>query len=224
MALPVSQARTWQQVLRNALDGVRAGRSANPMDWLYDNPLGSFENFTFGVLNHSYGGYKNSTCLFGYHKLNPVSGVAGPDGGPPAPFSCYKSRAVLPRDADDALDCETDLLIAIEESACRHEPSLLLYLTLAFPDATRLHHCWSDSVAFADHAFARKRQLPVVAVQHRPGIVGSNNPVHVHLLVGPRRLDGTGFRGYAHDILCNEGQQVLFDEWTAFRAAWAGGS
>jgi hypothetical protein len=221
MALLVKEGRTWQQVIKKASDAVRAGRSANPMDWLFDNPLGASDHFNFGVLKQSYRGYKNSACLFGYHKLNPVPVGRSSEGGSPAGFSSYKSGVVLPSDADDALDGEVDLLIAIEESACCHDPSLLLYLTLSFPGATRLHHCWRVSYAFADQAFAQKRQLPVVLVQHRPGAVGSGNPAHVHLLVGPRQLDGTGFRGYAHDILCDEGQQILFDEWTAFRATWA---
>lgn len=195
------------------------GRSANPMDWLFDNPLGQNEHFTFGVLQQSYRGYKNSACLFGYHKLNPVRVPGTSDRSTTTNFSCHKSGVILPKDADDALDSELDLLIAIEESACFHEPALLLYLTLSFPDATRMHHCWRESYAFASEAFAQKRQLPVVAVQHRPGAVGSSNPPHVHLLVGPRQLDGTGFRGYAHDILCNEGQQILFEEWTAFLAS-----
>lgn len=211
----------WEQVMRHASDAIRDGRSANPMDWLYDNPLGPREDFTIGVLKQSYRGYKNSVCLFGYHKLNPVPPARAADGGAARGFTCYKSDVVLPTDADDRLDNEAEALIAIEESACRHEPALLLYLTLAFPGATRLHHCWRESHAFAHAAFAQKRRLPAVIVQHRPGAVGSANPTHVHLLVGPRHLDGTGFRGYAHDILCDEGQQILFDEWKAFRKFWA---
>jgi hypothetical protein len=221
MALPVTEGRTWQQVMRKATDAVRAGRSSNPMDWLFDSPLGASPDFNFGILKQSYQGHKNSACLFGLRKLNPVPVERSSDGSPPAGFSSYKSGVVLPPDADDSLDGEADLLIAIEESACCHNPSLLLYLTLSFPDATRMHHCWRESYAFADEAFARKRRLPVVVVQHRPGAVGSGNPAHVHLLVGPRQLDGTGFRGYAHDTLCDDGQQILYEEWTTFRAAWA---
>ena len=41
-------------------------------------------------------------------------------------------------------------------------------------------------MAFADEAFARKLQF------HRPGAAGSRNPVHGHLPVGPRPLDGSG--------------------------------
>lgn len=220
MAATVDQPRKWEDVFKQARQEVLGGRSANPMDWLYDNPLEPTKDFTFAVLKQSYRGHKNSACLFAYHKLDPVPRKLGADGSPPG-FSCYKSGVALPKHADDALDGEVDLLIAIEEAACGHEPALLLYLTLGFPEATRMHHCWRESYAFADAAFAQKRKLPVVVVQHRPGAVGAANPAHVHLLVGPRQLDGTGFRGYAHDILCDEGQQILFDEWTAFRAAWA---
>ena len=216
------EKRSWEHAVRKASAAIRAGRSANPMDWLFDNPLGPQEDFVFGVLKQSYRGDKNSACLFGYHKLNPVTVKRSANQGGPSRFSSYRSNVVLPANADDALDSPVDLLIAIEESACDHDPALLLYLTLSFPGATRLHHCWRESLAFAEQAFAQARKLPVVAIQHHPGAVGSSNPAHVHLLVGPRQLDGTGFRGYAHDILCNEGQHILFDEWKAFRASWAG--
>lgn len=221
MAALVKRSRTWEQVFQEATAAINAGRSPNPMDWLFDNPLGPTEHFTFAVLKQNYGGYRNSACLFGHHKLNPVGLLRGPDGGTLDRFGCYKSDVALPRHADDSLDCESSLLIAIDESACPREASLLLYLTMSFPGATRLHHCWREGFAFAEAAFAQKRGLPVVVILHHPGAVGSGNPPHVHLLVGPRQLEGTGFRGYPHDILCDEGQQILFNEWTAFRAAWA---
>lgn len=221
MGVAINPPRQWQNVFSQAQKAVLNGRSENPMDWLYDNPLGPRPHFTFAVLKQSYADHKNSVCLFGHRKLNPVRCAEVADGGVPTGFTCYKSGVALPRDADDTLDGEVNLLIAIEEAACSHEPALLLYLTLGFPEATRLHHCWRESYAFAAVAFAQKRKLPVVVVQHRPGAVGAANPTHVHLLVGPRQLDGTGFRGYAHDILCDDGQQILFDEWVAFRASWA---
>jgi hypothetical protein len=222
MSRAIGQTATWEQTFQEALVAVRNGRPANPMEWLFDNPLGANENFTFAVLKKTYGGHKNSACLFGFHKLNPLGLQRDENGVPAKEFGCYKSDVVLPIDADDAMDSEAELLIAIEESATRFNPALLIYLTLSFPNATRMHHCWKEGMAFAAEAFARKRRLPVVIIQHRPGAAGSSNPVHLHLLVGPRQLDGTGFRGYADDILGDEGQQILFGEWMAFRGARGG--
>ena len=50
-------------------------RSDNPMDWLYDNPLGSFPDFTFGILKQSYQGHRNKASEFAIRKLR-APGVA----------------------------------------------------------------------------------------------------------------------------------------------------
>lgn len=195
-------------------------RSENPMDWLYDNPLGAYPNFVFGILRQSYQGFQNSVLEFGERKLRPVEGQA-PDGSPdPEALTAYRYGTVLPQDAPDGFDDVRVLLLGLDRAVCPHEPAMLIYLTLGYPEATRLHHCWEEARAFSFEAFARKRQLPVLLCQHRPGEVGSDNPVHLHLLVSPRRLDGTGFRGYANDLLCDGGQQLIYDEWLAFREAW----
>ncbi|MEA1071755.1 hypothetical protein [Sphingomonas sp. LY160] len=185
------------------------------MDWLYDNPMGAMPNFVFAVLKQSYQGFKNSAVEFGGRKLRPVIGRAS-DGLPDQEvITAYRTGTVLPMDAPDVLDEPELLLKAIDVSACPHEAALLIYVTLGFPKTTRLHHAWEEARAFSLEALARKRQLPVCLVQHRPGEVGSDNPIHVHLLIGARRLDGTGFRGYAQELLCDEGQRVLFNEWRA---------
>jgi hypothetical protein len=195
-------------------------RSDNPMDWLYDNPLGAYPNFVFGILKQSYQGFPNTAVEFGGRKLRPVDGHAADGCIDRAGITAYRHGTVLPDDAPDPFDEIEVFLKAIDFAACAHEAALLIYLTLSFPDARRLHHCWEEGRAFSLQAFARKRQLPVGLIQHRPGEVGSDNPAHLHLLVGARRLDGTGFRGFATDLLCDEGQQILFDEWTAFRETW----
>lgn len=196
-------------------------RSDNPMDWLYDNPLGAYPDFVFGILKQSYHGFPNSAVEFGGRKLRPIEGRAADGSVDLAAITAYRHGTVLPDDAPDSYDEIEVLLKAVDLAACAHESALLVYLTLSFPDARRLHHCWEEGRAFSLEAFARNRQLPVGLIQHRPGEVGSNNPAHLHLLVGARRLDGTGFRGYAADLLTDEGQRTVHDEWLAFRAAWS---
>lgn len=190
-------------------------RSENPMDWLYDNPLGTFENFTFGILKRSYKGYPNSALEFGGRKLRPIE----PSSDDPEAITAYRYGVVLPDDAPDELDDAVPLLTAIDRASCAHEPALLIYVTLAFPEARRLHHCWEEGRAFCFERIANRRQCPVVICQHRPGDAGSDNPVHLHLLIGPRKIDGTGFRGYA-DLISDQGQQMIHDEWVDFREKW----
>ncbi|PWG03511.1 hypothetical protein [Sphingosinicella humi] len=195
-------------------------RSDNPMDWLFDNPLGPYPNFVFGILKQSYQGFSNTAVEFGGRKLRPVEGHTTDAPPDRPPITAYRHGTVLPEDAPDAFDDIELLLKAFDLAACPHAPALLAYVTLSFPDARRLHHCWEEARAFSVQAFARRRQLPVGLIQHCPGEAGSDNPVHVHLLVGPRRLDGIGFRGYVTDILMDEGQEVLHGEWLNFRKAW----
>lgn len=197
-------------------------RSDNPMDWLFDNPLGSYPDFVFGILKQSYGGHRNNVLEFATRKLRPVEGRGG-DGKPdPEAITAHRFGAVLPEDAPDVFDDIFELLPAIQEAALPHEPALLIYVTLSFSETRRLHTGWEEARAFALEAFAHARQLPVALVQHAPGRVGSNNPPHVHLLVSPRRLTGMDFAGYAVDISCDEGQKLIYDEWLAFRRKWCG--
>ncbi|RIX27008.1 hypothetical protein [Sphingomonas edaphi] len=196
-------------------------RSSNPMDWLYDNPLGSFPDFTFGILKQSYQGFPNTPSEFALHKLRPIGGKDHGTSMDPDTFTAYRYGCVLPDDAPDVLDEAVPLMKAFDLARCDHQPATLIYATLSFPDTRRLHHAWEESRAFAYENLARKRQLPVLLIEHRPGDAGSNNPVHIHLLISARRMDGTGFRGFADDLICDEGQRVLYDEWADFRSRWA---
>jgi hypothetical protein len=201
---------------KRAAKAVKSARSENPLDWLYDNPLGPFPNFTFGVLKRSYHGHTNTAVEFGGRKLRPIK----PTSADPDAITAYRYGTVLPKDAPDELDDAFPLLAAIDAASCPHEAALLIYVTLAFPRATRLHHCWEEGRAFCLEKLAIERRCPVLLCQHRPGDVASDNPVHLHLLIGPRRIDGTGHRGYATDLICDHGQRLLHDEWLAFRKAW----
>ncbi|QDP20445.1 hypothetical protein [Sphingomonas xanthus] len=190
------------------------------MDWLYDNPLGGYPNFTFGVLEQSYRGYPNTPSEFALRKLRPVGGLDHAGSFDEKTFTAYRYGSVLPDDAPDNLDAAVPLIRAMDFSLCSSHPAALIYATLDFPDTRRLHHAWEESRAFAYHQLAQKRHLPVLVVEHRPGDAGSDNPVHCHLLIGARKLDGTGFRGFADDLLTDQGQRILYDEWIGFRSRW----
>jgi hypothetical protein len=200
---------------------AKAQRSDNPMDWLYDNPLGSYPDFTFGILKKSYQGHRNSASEFAIRKLMPASS----DNLDPASFdvnlvTAFRYGVILPPGAPDYLDAVEFALKMLDVSVLSSQAALLVYATLSFPDASRLHHVWEESRAFCLNNLARKRGLMTILVQHRPGEVGSDNAIHTHLLICPRRMDGTGLRGFADELLSDDGQQLLFDEWTAFREIW----
>jgi hypothetical protein len=190
------------------------------MDWLYDNPLGSYPDFTFGILEQTYRGFANTPSEFCLRKLRPVNALEHEGSFDEETFTAYRFGTVLPGDAPDVFDSTALLLKGFDLAVSPNQPAVLIYVTLAFPEARRLHHVWEESRAFAYENFAKKRQLPALIVQHRPGDAGSDNPVHSHLMISPRRIDGTGYRGFAEELLCETGQQILFDEWSEFSTEW----
>jgi hypothetical protein len=142
---------------------VKPERSENPLDWLYDNPLGSSPHFTFAVLKRSYQGHTNTAVEFGGRKLRPIK----PTPEDPVAITAYRYGVVLPEDAPDELDEALPLLAAIDRASCTHEAALLIYVTLAFPRATRLHHCWEEGRAFC-FKLAMERRCPNTSLPASP--------------------------------------------------------
>ena len=173
------------------------------------------------MLRQTFSGYRNTAFEFGLRKLHPglsLTQIVEADS-----FTCYRSGTVLPPDAPDSFDDPLELLKQIDASACDQVSSLLVCLTLKFPDLSRLHHGWEMA---RDYALKRlclpqDRRMPVVIVQHRPGAIGSDNPNHVHLLAGCRRVTSTGFAGCVRELASDRGEDVLFREWCVHRADWA---
>ncbi len=195
----------------------------DPLDWLYLNPaepgFEAEEGFAFGVLRRSYRGRTNSAEEFCRRKVQPVA----PDGDSaavPWKVTAARARPLLPKDADDRFEDPRLLCQEVDACAVESEQALLTYVTIAFPDARRLHEVWESARAFARAQFVHKRRLPVVLIQHAPHRAGSSNAVHCHLLIVPRVLDGLGLRGFEQDLCCDRGQQIIHAEWLAHKARW----
>ena len=199
--------------------GQFAGRSTNPMDWLFDNPIGDLPDFGFGILRQTYRGFPNSPSEFGGRKLRPGAVDTEP-ARRDADITASWADVVLPPNAPDDLARPCRLLKALDEAIVPHEQAVLVYATLSYPEETREHHAWNEARAFAFSVLALKRRLPTLVVLHNPAVVASENPIHVHLLISPRRANGLGFKGFDDDLIYNEAQQLLFDEWRAFRGQW----
>ena len=179
---------------------------------LYLNPLGNYPNFTFGVLRREFRGRQNSVLEFARLKLHPINLPA-----PGAPFSPTAARweVLLPPKAGDEYRDPQFLFSSFDKHPLETRNGILSYITFRFPDVDRLHVAFEKVRAFARAKFVLERQLPLLAVQHAPHLMGSPNPHHVHVLLLPRVLSGLGW-GMPNDLLTSDqGQQAVYDEFRA---------
>ena len=213
------KASTSRSQTHGPAHGGKVERSDNPMDWLFDNPMGDYPDFGYGVLRQTYRGHRNLPSEFGGRKLRP-----GAQSTAPAlcdtEITASRADVVLPPNASDEYARPCRMLKALDEAIIPQEQAILIYATLSYPEETREHHAWNEARAFAFSALALRRKLPTLVVLHNPSIVASDNPIHVHLLISPRKVDGLGFRGFDSELIYNEGQDALFDDWKRFREGW----
>jgi hypothetical protein len=214
-----SKASAPKAAKRSTRSAAGENRSDNPMDWLFDDPLGDYPEFGFGILRQTYRGFPNTPSEFGGRKLRPVCKDSKPALRDDEITASW-ADVVLPPDAPDLIARPCAMLQALDEAIVPHEQAVLIYATLSYPDETREHHAWNEARAFAFSVLALKRQLPTLVVLHNPAVVASENPIHVHLLISPRRVNGLGFKGFDGDLIHNEAQKLLFDEWRAFKRQW----
>jgi hypothetical protein len=176
-----------------------------PENWLY---LHNRAALTFGVLRKRYNERDNSACEFGTSKLQPVSPSSAEQT-----ITAARADVVLPRHAEDALTDPFAFLAGCDELTL--DPAILVYLSIAFPEAVRLHHAWEQARRFA-RMLADDRNLASLVVLHAPGLVSSPNPPHVHLLICPRTGAsplGLKFGGLDRELICDKGADILDKCW-----------
>lgn len=179
-------------------------------------PPGANHTFFGGVLRKTYNAHQNTTAGFVMSKMHPVLGE-GDDGWAP---TAERHDIVLPSHASDADRDIPALVDRYDREMLSHKQTLLVYLTLRFPDAGSLQRGWEMGRAFALRQFALKRGLATVMVQHAPHRVGSSNAPHLHLMVLPRRLTGLGFGAFDDQILYDGGLEQIHQEWRGFERRW----
>ncbi len=185
----------------------------DPLSWLYLNPEKSSNGFVFGVLRKTFRGRTNTAHEFGFRKTHLGSAFMNSDRADWAP-NAEKVEVILPSRADDMLSDPDLLLREVDSCSPPNEAGLLTYLTLPLSDAERLHRGWEKARSFAV-TLASERDLASVVILHSPGSIGAAFPLHAHLLIVPRALNGLGLRHAAFDseLLRDEGQGVLSDLW-----------
>ena len=181
-----------------------------PENWLY---LLNRDALTFGVLRKRYHDRDNSACEFGTSKLRPVSPAAAGQA-----ITAARADVVLPRHAEDALADPFEFLAGCDDLTL--DPAILVYLSIAFPEAVRLHHAWEQARLFA-RKLADERDVASLVILHAPGLVSSPNPPHAHFLICPRTGSsplGLKFGGLDRELICDKGADVLNKCWRAMNA------
>ena len=186
----------------------------NPNDWLFLNPEGPLDNFVFGVLRRNFKNQLNTASAFAQAKLKPVV----PEGDPVPPWAttAYRQEVLLSAGADDGFRAAERLFEHFDSTALEWQKSLVIYLTLSFPEPRRMHEDFEQARAFVKGELVERRGLPTLLVQHAPFLVGSTNPPHVHVLALARRLTSLGFADYVEDISKDAGQRLMYEAWQQF--------
>lgn len=189
----------------------------NPLSWLYLNPQPATEGTAFGVLRKTFGGRSNSAHEFGYRKSHMGPDFTGSDRSSWTP-NAERVEVILPSKADDLLSDPDVLLRQVDSYAAPNEAALLTYWTLPLTDCERMHVAWERARSFASR-IASDRELASVIVLHSPGVIGTDFPLHAHLLILPRRLGGLGVRHAPYDqpLVHDEGQAILSEMWESHR-------
>lgn len=185
----------------------------DPLSWLYLNPEKSSNGFVFGVLRKTFRGRTNTAHEFGFRKCHLGASFVNADRSHWAP-NAEKVEVILPARADDMLSNPDLLLREVDSCSPPNEAGLLTYLTLPLSDAERLHVAWEKARSFSV-MLASERDLASIVILHSPGSVGAAFPLHAHLLIVPRALNGLGLRHAPFDseLLRDEGQGILSDLW-----------
>lgn len=187
----------------------------NPLSWLYTNPQGSSDGFTFGVLRKTFRGRENSAHEFGWRKCHVGSHNDVNDRSCWSP-NVEKVEVILPPRADDLLSDPDVLLRQADEFMSPIETGLLTYVSLPLGDVDRLHTGWERARSYAV-SLANSRKVASVVILHSPGVIGAPYPLHAHLCIVPKVLTGLGLRHGAYDqeLLRDGGQEILRELWDA---------
>lgn len=134
-----------------------------------------------------------------------------------APFgdgriNCYRHDVVLPPTAPDTVQELAALIALYESQLLPAQQDLLGITTVRFEPELACHRAFELARGWAFDAFAARRQLPVIIVQHVPALAGRSQKPHCHLLWPVRALIGSHFSTFSE--LTKPGSRALVaSEW-----------
>ena len=167
---------------------------------------------SFGVLRRQFSG-RNDVVTFVGKKLYPASKV------PECPHSSWNPTAtrwdvLLPRSASDMMRDPAVLTRSFEAAARPEQTSLMLHLKVEARSDQPLHVAWELARRFAFAHLVDEHDLPVVMIQHHPGVTGHQQAgkPHCHICCLARTLDLHGW-GATTSLAVDEARSPLAAAW-----------
>lgn len=129
-------------------------------------------------------------------------------------------EALPTRDAHQEYADPDFLMRCYEETLPQDEVTAFAQVTLKFgPNILNVHYPFEVARQWLREFYVVGRGVPVIAILHAPYLAGSDNPVHVHGIVLPRRLTRFGWAGMERDLASDLGHREAFDSWSEFKAS-----
>lgn len=130
--------------------------------------------------------------------------------------SCQRHELLIPPLATDMLRDLSTLLRRYENQRLPAMRDLMILFTVRFKPGGTFHAQFEAARSFAWAKLCVERRLPVVVVQHQPGLSGySEGKPHVHMLICARELHDSNFLGFT-PLLKISPKAVLAAEWAAW--------
>ena len=130
--------------------------------------------------------------------------------------SCQRYELLIPPLATDILRDLSTLVRRYENQRLPAMRDLMILFTVRFKLGGTFHAQFEAARSFAWTKLCVERRLPVVLVQHQPGLSGyADGKPHVHLLIFARELHDSNFLGFT-PLLKSSPKVVLAAEWAAW--------
>lgn len=132
--------------------------------------------------------------------------------------SCHRHEPMIPPNATDMLRDLNTLIRRYEDQRIPETRDLMILFTVRFEPGGTFHSQFEIARSFAWAKLCVERKLPVVLVQHQPGLSGyAEGKPHLHLLCFARELHDSNFLGFT-PLLKGPPKVVLAAEWAAWLA------
>ena len=167
---------------------------------------------SFGVLRRQFSG-RNDVVTFVGKKLYPASKAPECPHSPWAP-TAVRWDVLLPRSASDLMRDPAVLSRSFEATAPPTQASLMLHLKVEARSDQPLHVAWELARRFAFAHLVDEHGLPVVIIQHHPGVTGHQQAgkPHSHICCLARTLDLHGW-GATTGLAVDEARFPLAEAW-----------
>lgn len=135
--------------------------------------------------------------------------------------NCRRHELLIPPHATDMLRDIGMITRRYEEQRIPETRDLMILFTVRFKPGGTFHAQFEAARSFAWAKLCVERRLPVVLIQHQPGLSGyAEGKPHVHMLIFARELHDCNFLGFT-PLLKGPPKVVLATEWAGWPAETA---